>query len=358
MDIKVSVILTVYNTEKYLSECLDSILLQSLKEIELICIDDASQDNSLDVLKKYQKKDDRLQLYTMQENKGVSYCRNYGLKTAKGKYVIFLDSDDNFKLSMLQELYENAEKYNSDVVVCNSVKYDDLLDEHLYMKDSLRKDYLPQKKVFQYKDMPNHIFNFCKGWAWDKLYLRDFIIDNQLQFPDLRHTEDAVFVYKSLVLARRISVLDSILVVHRIRRKDSVSSSHDANVYDFKKAIGLLEDFLVQSNYYCELAKSFENWAVNLGIWFLNTLKTNENRKVIYQYLHEELFQKIDSQEILGKKADFFQPSDYRLYRWILSTPYSEKQLKKIRGYYLATRGLKSLKENGLLYWIKRSLNR
>lgn len=358
MDIKVSVILTVYNTEKYLSECLDSILAQTIKEFELICIDDASKDASLDVLRKYKQNDDRLQIYTMQSNKGVSFCRNYGLEHAKGKYVIFLDSDDIFKLTMLQEMYANAEMYNSDIVICDSVKYDDLLDEHLYMKDSLRKDYLPLKNAFQYKDISDYVFNFCKGWAWDKLYLREFLLDKTLQFPDLRHTEDAVFVYKSLVLARQISVLDNILVVHRIRRKDSVSSSHDANVHDFKSAIELLEDFLIQNKYYHEVAKSFENWAVNLSIWFLNTLKIRENREVIYQYLHKELFKKIDKQGTLSRKADFYQSSDYRLYRWILNTPCSEKLLKKIKIYYSVTRGLKSLKENGLWYWIKRSLCR
>ena len=357
MTVKISVILTVYNTEKYLSECLESILHQSLTNFELICINDASTDNSLTILSEYTEKDFRICVYDMPENKGVSYCRNFGFSKAQGEYVIFLDSDDYFKLTMFQEMYELAKQDDADIAICNSMKYDDVLDEMLFMEDSLRVDYLTKKEGFNYTTCPNYILNFCKGWAWDKLYKKEFLEENHLQFPALSNTEDAVFVYSSLVLAERISIIDSVFVVHRIRRKDSISNRHDSNFYEFIKAMGLLREFLEKENLFQAVSKSYANLVVNLGLWYFNTLKDKGNRKEMYEILHNELFLALSSQCKLYSKEDFYVPSDYLQFKQILKKPYTEKQDKKIKIHYVLTRGLKSLRENGITYWIKRGLH-
>jgi len=357
MNIKISVILTIYNTAKYLPECLDSILQQSMTEFELLCINDASTDGSFEILNRYAAQDKRLQLYTMPDNKGASHCRNFGLTKAQGEYVIFLDSDDYFKLTMLQELYEQAERDKADIVICNSVKHDDVLHENLYMKDSLRIDYLHKTHGFHYTNCAEYIFNFCKGWAWDKLYRKSFIEEHELQFPILSNTEDAVFVYQSLILANRISVLDSILVVHRIRRNDSISNRHDNNISDFVTAMEMVKDFLKEQGVFEQVAKSYGNLAVNLGIWYLNTLRVRQNQEALYQILHAELFPALMRECGMTAKELFYEKSDYKLFQQIIKQPYSEKQFQKVKQQYQIMRGLKSLKENGLFYWIKRGLH-
>ena len=118
----VSVIIPCYNAEKYLKQCLDSVINQTLRDIEIICVDDESSDGTLDILTEYQKKDSRLKVIT-QKNAGAGDARNTGLRLAKGTYLSFLDSDDFFELNMLQEAYNLAELNQADFVVFNSDQY-------------------------------------------------------------------------------------------------------------------------------------------------------------------------------------------------------------------------------------------
>ena len=112
--IKVSVIVPVYNTQDYLNECIDSVLNQSLADFELICIDDGSTDASLEILKDYEKKDNRIQVFS-QKNSGLAASRNAGLNVAQGEYVLFLDSDDYLKSDTLEKLYNQAIENNLDL---------------------------------------------------------------------------------------------------------------------------------------------------------------------------------------------------------------------------------------------------
>ena len=120
--IRISVIVTVYNTSKYLRRCMDSIIHQSLKDIEIICIDDGSTDESLEILKEYSRKDNRV-IVISQENSGAGAARNTGMQYAKGKYLSFLDSDDFFEENLLELAYKYAEKDSADFVVYKSDQY-------------------------------------------------------------------------------------------------------------------------------------------------------------------------------------------------------------------------------------------
>ena len=117
---KVSVIIPVYNVEKYLSECLDSVVNQTLKDIEIICVNDGSPDGSAAILEEYAQKDNRIKVIT-QENRGLSEARNSGLKIASGEYIAFLDSDDYIDLKFFEQLYKRGIESNSDVVVCENI---------------------------------------------------------------------------------------------------------------------------------------------------------------------------------------------------------------------------------------------
>jgi len=122
-DIKVSVILPVYNSASFLKHCLDSILSQTLKEIEIICIDDASDDESAAILEDYSRKDDRLCVIRI-EHSGAGAARNHGLDVARGEYVSILDADDFFEHNMIEKAYEEAQKTSSDIVIFRVDEYD------------------------------------------------------------------------------------------------------------------------------------------------------------------------------------------------------------------------------------------
>ena len=113
---KVSVIIPVYNTEPYLRECLDSVINQTLRDIEIICVDDGSTDGSLAILREYQEKDSRVSVY-MQPNLNAGAARNHGLRYAKGEYLSFLDSDDFFERNMLETAYEYAKRQNAEICI-------------------------------------------------------------------------------------------------------------------------------------------------------------------------------------------------------------------------------------------------
>ena len=112
---KVSVIIPVFNTEKYLTKCLDSVCNQTLSDIEIICVDDCSTDNSLNILKEYASKDNRIKLIEFKENKGAAVARNTGIIEAKGEYVGFIDSDDYVDLDFYEKLYNIGVCENADI---------------------------------------------------------------------------------------------------------------------------------------------------------------------------------------------------------------------------------------------------
>ncbi len=125
---KISVIIPIYNTEKHLRQCLDSIINQTLKEIEIICVNDESTDGSLDIVNEYAQKDERIKIIN-KKNNGAAAARNTGMDHAAGEYIGFVDSDDWIALDMYEKLYENAKSYNSDIVMCPLKVYNDSTNE-------------------------------------------------------------------------------------------------------------------------------------------------------------------------------------------------------------------------------------
>ena len=131
--IKISIIIPVYNTEKYLKKCLDSIINQTLKSLEIICIDDCSTDNCLHILKEYQLKDNRIKIIEQKENKGQGVARNLGLNIAEGKYIMFLDPDDWLELNALEILYKKSKETNADIIHFNYIEENEKVTPKLFI---------------------------------------------------------------------------------------------------------------------------------------------------------------------------------------------------------------------------------
>ena len=159
---EISVIIPVYNQELYLEQCLDSVLGQTLRDIEVLCIDDGSLDRSAEILKRYAKQDPRLTVI-QQENQGAGTARNCGLRLAKGKYLSFLDSDDFFEPDMLLKAYQRAEKEKADFVVFNSDQY--LTNEGVFDSCSwiIRQEDIPPYSPFSYRQLTDNIFKTFVG---------------------------------------------------------------------------------------------------------------------------------------------------------------------------------------------------
>lgn len=218
---KVSVIIPVYNVEKYLKECLDSITKQTLEEIEIICVDDGSTDLSLNILREYEKKDPRVIVLT-QENQGAGAARNKGLAIAKGEYLSFLDADDFFERKMLQKTYQSAQAMDADIVVYGADRYIQNEDKYISLC-SINYKLLPQQECFAATDIPKNIFRAVVGWTWDKLFKHSFIKECGLKFQEIRVHNDLLFTFAAWASAHKIIIKKDVFTHQRKRGGGSIS---------------------------------------------------------------------------------------------------------------------------------------
>lgn len=202
----VSIIVPVYNTSTYLKECLDHLVNQTLKDIEIIVINDGSTDQSDQLVRSYLKNYSNI-FYYSRENHGISYTRNQGINMASGKYLMFVDSDDYIANDACEKLVQTAEKTNSEVVVC---------DFYEFNTSSKTKNQLPDFEMTSLSQTPSLLFDINSS-PWNKLYLRSFVIEHHIQFPVGLKYEDTVFVLQALYHAKKICKCKEPLVYYRVR---------------------------------------------------------------------------------------------------------------------------------------------
>lgn len=256
MTPKVSVIIPVYNVEKYLRKCLDSIIAQTLEDIEIICVNDGSTDSSLEILLDYAKHDRRIKIIS-QENAGLGAARNTGIQAATGTYLGFVDSDDFVDKTLYEKAYNKAEKNQADVVIFNIyLYYTDTCHRHIYRNSEFYKA-LSEEGFFTAIEHPPIIQNIG---VWDKIYRRDFIEKHNLLNPVSRIYEDVVFTIQTLVLASRISVIEEPLIYYRKNTGVSIVDKEvklDYYKFDFLKNFKESKDFLQQVGLYEHFQRDF-----------------------------------------------------------------------------------------------------
>lgn len=207
---KISIIVPVYNTESYLEECLDSILAQTLKDIEIICINDGSTDRSQDILERYAEKDKRVKVL-VKENGGQSSARNLGVNAATGEYVGFVDSDDFIDPEMMEKLYTRAKETDADIAICDFYLYNHKTAETGEFRDQLL--YLRLKnKVVTLEDEPQLVSCIA---IWDRIRKRSLLEENNIRFAEGLVYEDHLYTIEELVKARRVILTPEKLYYYR-----------------------------------------------------------------------------------------------------------------------------------------------
>ena len=248
MDKKISVIIPVYNVEKYLRECLDSVISQTLAEIEIVCVNDGSRDGSRDILSEYEKKDARI-VVVDKENGGLSSARNCGLDVAKGEYVYFLDSDDLLNSQeALSELYQKAEENKLDQLFFDAEAFFE--NEEVKQQNSSYITYYERKG--DYPDVKCGKDLFCEFQAnrdfkpnvGMQLYRRRFLVENQLTFYEGILHEDAVFTMECVTLSKRTAYVKKSYLRRRIRENSIVTTlQKSGSIYGYYYGIMILLDF-------------------------------------------------------------------------------------------------------------------
>lgn len=250
--VKVSVIIPVYNVENYLEECLESILNQSLDDIEIICVDDCSSDDSLNILYGYADKDSRIKVIKNKENKGQGFSRNVGIQQAVGEYIAFVDSDDYVDLNLFEKSFKRAKELDLDVLLFKAFAFNNELNE----LSDFNKDYLSlkcldknNKLIFSHEDTKEVTCNISVS-PWCKIYKREFLMDNDISFPEGIIFEDEVFFYRVYLNAKKVSLLDDYLYYYRINRKNSTVVRKDSKFMDVIDAFALIRNEFVKTNNY------------------------------------------------------------------------------------------------------------
>lgn len=315
-NIKVSAILPVYNGEKYIKKCMKSLIDQTLKEIEIICVDDGSVDGTLEALKEYENLDNVTVI--TQENAGAGAARNKGMSYAKGEYLSFLDADDIFEKDMLEVAYNKAVEDKADMVVFNSDQYYEETQEYKKADWTLRYAKIPPYTPFKHRQMTDNVFKVFVGWAWDKLFLKEFVDKYALKFQEQRTSNDMFFVFMATVLSNRITVVpkDKVLVHQRRNNAVSLSNTREKSWQCFHEALKKLKQGLVEHGIYKEVEQDYINYALHFSLWNLNTVS-----KTVYDDMLNKLKNEWSTEfGITGKQESYFyNKKEYNQYMKLIS---------------------------------------
>lgn len=324
---KISVIVPVYNVEKYLEKCLNSLVNQTIQEIEILVVNDGSTDNSQSIIEKFETQFPEKIKGFKKENGGLSDARNFGLERANGKYIGFVDSDDYVSETMFEEMYHLAEKHQAQIVICNLQKIDE-------------KGYITQK-LTQIPNMPEKIelnihfsvFSDISYFACNKIFAKELFASKR--FKKGVHFEDIQLIPQLLLSSETIAQTQNYHYQY-LERSDSITKMHTEKGLDILKAVEDVENAF-QSSRYSHKISELRNFQILEGIYtFLAYLAFVKDEKTFYlmskkldEFIHERKISRIDilKYKRFGKNYLLSLPMKKRVF-YIL---YFGKQLKLIR---------------------------
>ena len=240
--IKVSIIVPFYNVENYIEKCLQSLVNQTLEDVEIILVNDGSQDGTEEIAKQFVEKYPNKIMYLEKENGGLSDARNYAIPYAKGEYIAFLDSDDYVEANMYEEMYNKAKEENLDYVECDFLwEYPDKSLE------SKGKQYSNKKEMFIY----------TRVVAWNKLIKREIIQNNHLEFPKGYRYEDVEFFYKLLPLIHNYGIVEKPFI-HYVQRENSISNVQNTRTKEIIDVLGHVIDYYKRNQLFDEYKEEIE----------------------------------------------------------------------------------------------------
>ena len=305
-----SVVMPVHNPHQYLTICLDSVLQQTFYDYELIAIDDASTDNSYNILMEYAKNDHRLKVLHNEKSIGAASTRNRGLHEASGKYIIFLDADDYFELDYFEQMMLRITSADADVALCPILVRDEL-DK---TEEAKPKDYKKLveffKTPFHASDYNNKIFYVMPYAPFNKVIRRDMLIEEKIEFQDLKNSNDLYFGIMSIAVAKSIVYLPKPYIHYRYNTGTQISTNRHkepmCRCYAFQK----IYKELIKRCLWDKFSKMYHDLAVSTVFYAIR--ESNEYERVM------EFIKKNDGDNlgILNlKRDDFLLMSSYARYR-------------------------------------------
>lgn len=284
-------------------------------------------------MREYAAEDNRIQIIE-QKNAGAGAARNNGMRHATGKYLSFLDSDDFFEPRMLEKAYDLAEKDQADFVAYKSDQYHTEKKQFVSADWVIHENEIPPYHPFNHRQMTGNVFKVFVGWAWDKLFLKEFVDKHHLTFQEQRTSNDLLFVFSAVVLAKKISVVPMVLAHQRRDAKDSLSKTREYSWDCFYHALMALRDRLREENLYKELEKDYISYALHFSLWNYNTLSEPTKTK-LKDKLKTEWFRELG---IEGKSKEYFyNKQEFEQYLKIMGNMKKENKTmgfkQKLKGF-------------------------
>lgn len=308
----VSVIVPVYNAERHLRECLASIKSQSLTDFELLLVDDGSTDSTPAILEEFVAGEPRARILTGPGRGTAGAARNLGMAEARGDYLAFLDADDFFLPSMLEELHGRAVADDADVVAAKFFVYNDVTREVTQAEWMLKVDELPRRRPFAGSDAGAGLFTAFNPAAWNKLFRADFVRGHGLEFQELRRTNDAYFTYMSLALAKKITYLDRHLVNYRVANSASLQATVHQDPLEFVQALEAMRATLQEKKAWGWGEQALANLALNMCIGNLKRQTAPSSFLQLYDALRGGLLERLG---ILDRPDGYILREDHK--EWI-----------------------------------------
>lgn len=333
--IKFSVIISVYNVEKFLRECLNSITSQTLKNFEVICIDDGSTDNSLRILQEYANKDSRFKVIS-QENQGQGIARNRAMDIAQGEYLFFIDPDDFIEPKTLASIYDKFRQTDADIVQFDFAtcrENGEYSGTKSYKKRLKKKfDYsLKNNQIFNWQDVKKKNIQEMSLCVWDKAYKTTLIKQHNIKFAPNKNGEDHIFSISANLLAKKIVYISKTFYHYRTRLGSAVNKASDDNFCIFDN-IELLKNFLISNNLFDEYRASFEEYVSTVLSWHFSNIPTESIDK--YLSMCKELLNQKDYKLFLKKTKGNFSV-------WEKIFSLKNRKINGVKVKYLTILGIK-----------------
>ena len=292
----ISVIIPVYCAQTALPACLDSVLSQSLSELEVICVDDGSTDGSLSVLREYAAKDHRVRVLT-QTNRFAGTARNRGMEAATGKYIAFLDADDQYLPDCLETMHRQAEKFHLDMLKTGFVYEDAATGERYENPYSQNSAVGPRHRdrVISFARLPEQLLSVADV-PWNGLYRRDFLRQHDIRFNHLRCVNDHSFFIHCLLKARRIMVSREATVCYRVGQRDSLVGRRAASFTDQIKSYRIVRELCMRE---CpRLAPTILEWELSCLFYWYGQLRLYSDAAEMLDCLMEEFVKSMDENDV------------------------------------------------------------
>lgn len=289
MDNLISIIVPIYNTEKYLVRCLDSLINQTYKNIEILCINDGSTDNSLNILNEYATKDKRI-IVINQTNSGAATARNNGLDNATGQFLMFCDSDDYYEPDMCQKMINAILSYNVDLVMCDC-KY---IKEEYFTTTRTQKDIKYHNlKLIGFHSINKNNYDIINVILWNKIFKTSLVEKYHISFPDVYEHDDASFILKYLAISSSYYGLNEILYNYNISNPNSLMENlyrkNNQNHFDFLYAYNDVTLFMLKTPIIPkEITKKYKEIYINI-IKYWGSFLDNSNKIQMFSILQKQL---------------------------------------------------------------------